>query len=395
MARVYSDDVRPRSLLPALVAGSVLLGSACTAGPTGTEGATGTVSPSDRAGPAWRTVALPAEVAPVTLASDGTAVVVGARAPGRPSPRLFVGTSPAGLRRVSLTPRSPYAFEARWFQVVTREGRIDAIGGARGGAHGNYRWTTWTGDAQGVTEQEQPFGVFGSYGAGDLAGIAYAGASPVILGAWQGGRTGLDIAVWTRTGERWARQDSAGTALASTPDALVSASAIAPRGTGLLLSGSVTRLAPGSVRVDPVVWTAATGTGPWSRIDLPRPPGDAPTEAHAATCTPRRCLVAGSRGGRLAVWELADGSARLLDGIPEVRLPENASVPAPVSNGDDEVVVVPSARGSTLVHRAGLSWSTSPGPDGTPVSVVLLGRDLWVVTTDPDETGTLWVSRVA
>jgi hypothetical protein len=340
-------------------------------------------------------VALPDAVFPVTLASDGTSVVVGARAPDRPNPHLFVGSDPSDLRRVDLTPRSPYAFEASWFQVITHEGRIDAVGGARGGAHGNYRWTTWSGDAEAVAEQEQPFGVFGSYGAGDLAGLAYAGTSPVILGAWQSERTGLDIAVWTRSGERWARRPSAGTPLASTPDTLVAARAITSRGDGLVLSGSVTRLSPGSVRVDAAVWAAPGGTGPWTRVDLPRTSDDELTEAHAATCTPRRCLVAGSEGGRLALWEVVDGSASRLDGIPEVRLPENVPVPAPVRAGNDDVVVVPTDSRSTVLRRADGAWSSVDGPGGTPVSAVVHGDELWVVTNDARGTGTLSVSRVA
>lgn len=333
-------------------------------------------------------------MAPVALATAGDVVLVGASSPVRPTPRLLRARA-RSLTEVPLTPRSPYAFEARWFQVVATDRRVDAIGGARGGAHGNYRWTTWSGDIDGVSEQEQPFGVFGSYGAGDLTGVAYAGTSPVVLGAWQSERTGLDIAVWTRTGDRWARQVSTGTPLASTTDALVAARAIASRGDGIVLSGSVTRLAPGSVRVDPAVWTAPGGEGPWTRLDLPRPPGDGPTEAHAATCTPQRCLVTGRQGSRLAVWELVADSARRLDGIPEVVVPENASALAPVRVGDDDLVVVPTAEGSTVVRRDGTSWSTTDGPSGTPVSAVVHGSDLWVVTTDARGTGTLSVSRVA
>ncbi len=343
----------------------------------------------------WQVVPLPGDVSALTLATTGRNVVLGALAPGRPRPRLLVGPDSTSLREVALTPRSPYAHEARWLRVMAGHGRLDAIGGARGGAHGNHRWTTWSGDTAAVVEQEQPFGVFGSYGAGDLAGIAYAGGSPVILGAWQGEETGLDIAVWTRTGDRWVRGPSTGTPLTSTPEALVTARDIGPHGDGLVLSGSVTRLAPGSVRVDPAVWTAPTGRGPWTRVDLPRASGDEPTEAHAATCRPQLCLVTGRDGSRLAVWELVDGSARRLDGIPDVRLAENASVLAPVPAGDDDLVVVPTVGGSTVVRRHGGSWSTTDGPEGTPVSAVVHGQDLWLVATDARGTGRLSLSRVA
>ncbi|KGN42889.1 hypothetical protein N801_11360 [Knoellia aerolata DSM 18566] len=237
--------------------------------------------------------------------------------------------------------------------------------------------------------------MFGSYGAGDLAGVAYAGESPVILGAWQSERTGLDIAVWTRRGERWSRQPSTGTPLASSPESLAAARSITSHGDGVLLSGSVTRLAPGSVRVDAAVWTAPGGQGPWTRVDLPRPAGDGITEAHAATCTPPRCLVVGRQGRRLAAWEVVGGRARRADGIPDVTVPENAAVPAPVRVGEDDLVVVPSGSGSTVLRRHEGDWSTSAGPAGTPVSAVVDGDDLWVVTTDARGTGTLSVARVA
>src|SRR5688572_16974363 len=61
---------------------------------------------------AWRQVPLPAGLDPVTLATSGPTLLVGARAPGdRPVPRLLAGASPNDLHEVPLTPRSPYAFE--------------------------------------------------------------------------------------------------------------------------------------------------------------------------------------------------------------------------------------------------------------------------------------------
>ena len=91
---------------------------------------------------------------------------------------------------------------------------------------------------------------------------------------------------------------------------------------------------------------------------------------------------------------LAD-SARRLDGIPEVVLADDAPSPAPVRVGDDELVVVATGSGSTLVRRDGDTWSSTEGPGGTPVSAVVLGGDLWVVTTDDEGSGTLSVARVA
>lgn len=344
----------------------------------------------------WERVSLPAGLSAVTLTTSNDSVVVGAYGPGRPRPHLLRGTGSGTWQEVALTPRSGYAFEARWFQVATHAGRIDAVAGARGGAHGNYRWSTWSGTQDTVAEQEQPFGVFGSYGAGDLVGLAYAAGSPVILGAWQSERTGLDIATWTRAGDRWARKSSTGTLLGSTPEVLATATAITSAGEGLLLSGSVTRLAPGSVRVDPAVWSSPGADGPWTRIDLPRRQGGTDAaQAHAATCTPRRCLVSGVQGERLATWDVAGNRATQLDGIPDVVVPESAAALAPLLLPVGDAVVVPSERGSSVVIHVGSRWSVEAGPDGTPVSAVVHGDELWVVTEDAQGEGTLWRSRVA
>jgi hypothetical protein len=377
-------QVSVRSLVLTLVLGSVLLAAACTNPPS-------PVTPTDGPILAWERVALPGDLSPVTLASDGTTLLVGAQGPGRPRAHLL-SAGPGGMTEIPLTPHSPYAFEGRWLQVVAHDGRIDAIAGARGGAHGNHRWTTWSGTVAGVTEQEQPFGVFGSYGAGDLAGIAYAGRSPVVLGAWQSDRTGLDIAVWTRDVDRWSRHPSTDTALGSTKEQLVSAAAITSRGDGLALAGSVTHLGDGSVRVEAALWTSDDRDGPWTRTDLPHVvPGEgtAPVEAQGATCSPRRCLVSGTAGGRFTLWEVSEDTVGQPAGIPDVAVTENAVVLAPVMVGEDVVVVVPSGSGSTVVRRSGGIWSLGEGPEGRPVATVVHGGELWVVTTDVTSTGSL------
>lgn len=383
-----------RSLLFGTVLMSGLLVSACSTDPADPTRTAGTTHSGNAT---WHRVTLPDELTAVTLAGTDGSVLVGAYGPTRPHPHLLSRTDAGTWSEVPLTPRSPYAFEGRWLQIAVHDDRIDAVAGARGGAHGNYRWTTWSGTKAGVAEQEQPFGVFGSYGAGDLVGIAYAGVSPVVLGAWQSDRTGLDIATWARTGKRWARQQSTDTPLGSTPVELVSASAITPRGGGLLLSGSVTRLAPGSVQVDPAVWTSPDGDGPWTRVDLPHvepAKGGGLTQAHAATCTPERCLVSGVTGTRFTLWEVRVDTTTTPPGIPEVEVTENASVLAPVTLDGKDVFVAPTDGGSTVLRRSGESWTVDAGPDGTPVSAVVHGDELWVVTTDAEGTGTVWRSRV-
>jgi len=384
-------DVSVRAGLVGVAVGSAVLLGACSQGPG--EAARSPAPPV--ADLTWRRVALPDSLAPVTLATTGERILIGAFGPGRPRPHLLVGADATSLREVPLTPRSPYAFEAHWFGITTRGDRIDAIAGARGGAHGNYRWSTWSGDTKGVAEQEQPFGVFGSYGAGDLAGIAYAGDAPVVLGAWQSQQTGMDVATWSRTGDRWARVPSTGTPLASTPQELADARVVTARGDGLLVGGSVTHLAPGSVEVEPVAWSAPGPSGPWTRFGLPRTGDSGTSEVQGARCTGDRCLLTGVTDGHLSVWKVDAGTHGEPAGIPAVEIPENGSVPSPVTLDGDDVVVAPTGTGSTVLRRDGDSWATARGPSGTPTSVVAHGDELWVVTSDARGSTTLWRARVA
>ena len=349
----------------------------------------------------WTEVALPHDLTPVTLAISGTSVLVGARAQQRPVPRLLAGPSPTDLQELPLMPRSPYAFEATWLAVATRGRQIVAVSGARGGAHANYRWSTWSGTADGVAEQEQPFGVFGGYGAGDLVGVAFAGDSPVILGSWQSEGTGLDITTWLRTGERWNRQPATGTALASTPAELLSATAIASTGDvdadggddGLVLSGSVTRLGQGSVRVDPAVWVAPAASGPWQRVDLPGLTGSAVSEAHATSCRPAGCTVVGASAGRLVVWRLEGTKAIQRGAVPVVTLADCGRALPPVHLSAHEVVLAPGDDRTVVVQfsgERGEDWAVQDGPRGTPVSAVVHDNDVLLVTRDAAGVGHLW-----
>lgn len=118
------------------------------------------------------------------------------------------------------------------------------------------------------------------------------------------------------------------------------------------------------------------------------------TEAHAATCTSDQCLIGGATGGKFTLWELNATTTTQAPGIPDIEVSENAKALAPVTIAERDVFVVPSGSGSAVLQRSGQDWSTGDGPTGTPVSAVLHGDELWVVTTDAHQTGTLWRSRV-
>ncbi|AXG13232.1 hypothetical protein [Intrasporangium calvum] len=337
---------------------------------------------------AWTEVVLPDRARPVTLATAQDGIVIGGVAPVRPEPRLF-RTAGGPLTEVPVEPHSPYAFVARWLSIAVHDGQVLALGGARGGAHANVRWTVWRGQlgsAPRLVEQPQPFGVFGGWGAGDLTGVAFAGNEPVIAGAWASDRAGNDVSLWRVAGDRWARQDSTGTPLGSSPDVLNGARFVTSTGDGLALAGSVTDLGGGAIVSVPALWTAPGADGPWTLVRLPASQRIA--EAHAARCDDAGCLVVGADGDSLAAWEVRGPTVTRLD-VPRLVLAEHASVPAPVVIGDRTYVALP----GVLLDGTDGGWHRRPGPEGVPVAAAATSDGLYLVTTEPQDGSHLWTGR--
>ncbi|HKX65858.1 MAG TPA: hypothetical protein VJN29_01440 [Intrasporangium sp.] len=325
----------------------------------------------------------------MTLASAGDALVIGAWAPDRPNPRLLVLRG-GNLTEAEVDGVTPYATVARWLSVAARDGQLAAVGGARGGAHANVRWTVWAGDLGDPTprlvEQPQPFGVFGGWGAGDLTGIAFAGTEPVVAGAWQSSRTGNDVSLWFRSADRWKRQDSTGSPLGSTSRVLNGARFITTTGDGLALAGSVTDLGTGAIASVPALWTAPGAGGPWTLVRLPAAQSIA--EAQAARCDGDTCLVVGSDGGTLAVWEV-QGSTVTRVATPAFAVAGKQTVPPPTRIRDTDLVVMP----GTVLQRGSSGWRQRSGPPGVPIASATVDATLYVATTDGDGRGRLWSAR--
>ncbi|MFL6079613.1 MAG: hypothetical protein ACJ714_06760 [Ornithinibacter sp.] len=343
------------------LAAVLLLAAAC-------DGASPSDGPSSSAAHLATTdVALPAGDEPVVVTSWGADLLVGSRAPeGSASrPRLTVLDAGGGSREVEVTPVSPTAFEARWLVAAPRGETVDLVGGAPAGAHSNTRWSTWRGDSSAVGELPQPFATFGGWGAGALVSLVQTPAAPVIVGSWESGGAGLDIAVWHPRGERWVRASSAGTALASSPTALVAARGAAADRGGVLVAGSVTLLGVGSVTQRPAVWRSPGPSGPWTRTDLP---GDgALGEAHAASCDGAgRCTVLGVVDGTLRGWALAaDGSVTAL-ALPALAVGEHDLLTAPLlGDGDATVLLASGGALQVLTVRLGASGAAVDGSSGS------------------------------
>jgi hypothetical protein len=235
-----------------------------------------------------------------------------------------------------------------------------------------------------------------------------APSGDALVGSWGGARAGLDAAVWTFAGTQWSRQDSAGTALESTADALAGPRGATADGAGLLVAGSSLHLGDGQVRQSAAVWTAPTVATGWHRLELPD--AGQHSEAVSAACPPAgaACLVIGQVDGALAVWSLAGDRAARVGGIPLLSVGDQDPLPAPLGAGATTIVVSPGGAGTSVVtgpapaassgapggSAAASAWRVSAGPSGRPVAAALVGDRLYVATR-PESGGpaSLWSAR--
>lgn len=392
-----SAQARFRGWWRMLLVAVLLLVSACdgssSAPASGSaSGSARAASPTDLVGTSE--VALPEGDEPVVLAPWGEDLLVGSRAPqGSPSrPRLTVLQADGGSHEVAVAPESPTASQARWLVAAPRGSTVDLVGGAPAGAHSNTRWSTWRGGPSAVGELPQPFATFGGWGAGALVSLVQTPTSPMIIGSWESAGAGLDIAVWHPRGERWVRAPSTGTALASSPTALLSARGAAVDRRGVIVVGSVTALGGSRVTQRPAVWRAPDPDGPWTRTDLP---GEGSLgEAHAATCGAQSCTVVGEVDGALRGWTVAtDGTATAL-ALPALAVGEHDLLPSPLLRGPASTVVLASGGVLRVLTVGGDGIRQQTGPPARAVrSTARAATGDYVVLED--RTGTARLARLA
>ncbi len=337
-------------------------------------------------------MALPGDPEAVTLTAYRDQLLVGTLSTGEPPAPGLVRVHDPTPTALPVTAASGYGREARWESIAVDDaGGLVAVGGARGGAHANVRWSVWRGSTQsGLQEEEQTFETFGGWGAGDLVGAVAAPAGPALVGSWGSSQAGLEAAVWLPSGTRWVRQDPAGTALASAPDALVGPVAAASDGANIIITGSLVRLGAGSVRRTPAVWRSAGHATHWSRVDLPE--GGVSGEATGAVCRDGTCTVVGSVDDRLAVWRLG-GSVERLHGVPEESVTDEHPASAPVLTDDGSVLAVSTSTGSTVLRERAGTWSTAAGPPGPVHALAVVGQTLYAVAPEDSGRDRLWLAR--
>ncbi|HEU5475535.1 MAG TPA: hypothetical protein VFV67_33245 [Actinophytocola sp.] len=328
---------------------------------------------------------LPAGAAPVVLAGHGAdGLLIGVRRDQVPG--LLRRAGDGAVTEIPVAPASPYGKLALWYSIVSDGDRIVAIGGERGGAHSNVRWSVWNGTAAGLAEQPQGFSTFGGWGAGELVDAVQTPHGPALIGSWGSASAGLDIAVWTNADTSWNRQDSAGTALQSTLDGLnfpISATALDQ---GVLIAGW--RLTPAGQPA--AVWRSGSGVTGWTVAELPG--AGRVNAALAVRCWESTCGVAGRVDNRLAVWQFSGGQWTRLPDVPPAPVGDNDKVVAPVWHDGALTQVYTEGDRVWIARWDGQTWSTPrevSGPTGRVTAAVVVGGALYLLA-GPDENSQLF-----
>lgn len=346
-------------------------------------------APTPAPAPVWQQVRLPGGVLPSSLAVAGDRLLVGGFDPTATAPALLQLGPDGAAELLDLAPEQEYAQVADLVALSPAAGSVIALGVARGGAHGNQRWTTWDGRLDGViSDHQQGFWTFGGHEAGPLLAVLRPGGEPVIVGS-RGVEAGFAAALWTSRGTTWTRQPALDPQLVSGPDRVLSFRAAAASGRTILIAGAEIGLA-GGVRQSPVAWLGSVA-GPWRTVQLPLPdePGSATglAQASSAACGSGEgspCWVAGWVRGQPVVWEVdpvaATAQATLLPGAggsgtdPTSVVGLLGTVPVVLTNADEPA----------LAWRCGGSWRTAAAPAGDASALASLGQRLYAVTGEAD-----------
>lgn len=298
------------------------------------------------AGTHWRAVDLDAEPQALTSGSGGPLI-------GLAGPRL---QGPNGAIAVRTT--TGYGAEARWASLATDDARIVGVGHAVGGAHGNARWSVFSGTTTSVTEQEQSFEIFHGLGSGQLVAAVFAGHEPVLIGSWASAVAGLDVTIWLLDEDRWERQPSRARALVATSRSLPQAHA-AVGGDRLMVVGQLIELDP--IRTRAVAWSSTDPRGDWTCLDLPGP--GTTTIAESVAAHDGGWLVAGRSDDRLIAWRIASDLA-----VTEVAVPMLGAADGVRVAASDSGALIVTGDGGTVraLHGNSDAWQSSTVPGRAP-----------------------------
>ena len=367
--------LRRTSWTAAAIAAAMLAAAGCTV----SAGAT----------PAWQRVVLPPNVRAASLASGGDTVLLGGQAEGHPVLLRIDGLKTGAT--VALDPREPPAADADLISVTIDGDYLFAIGRWFGGAHSNPRLTMWDGtiSTNVLTSRPQALFTFGGHDAGNLLGIEVIAARQVVFGL-RSETTGIEGVVWTRSGKTWTKHVHLDPTLVSSPDRVVSFTALDRLGDHLVVVGDEVGLA-GGLTQQPSIWVGSPD-GPWTQAllqlpaDLPPVAGQLSRATSVACADGAGCWVAGWVRGRPVVWGIdigIDGSITprqptVLFGTP----PSGADPIALVDLVADRPVVLTGAGEASLQLGCPDGWHALPAPTGTATVLQAATAGLYAITVD-------------
>ncbi|MFC9693156.1 hypothetical protein ACFTSF_31695 [Kribbella sp. NPDC056951] len=338
----------------------------------------------------WEKIDVGAE--PVALAEHDGQILVGVKHKGAKVVPGVVLLNGSERKTVPVKPSasSPYSFEAIWYSIAWDGKRVLGLGGASGGAHGNVRWTVWTGSVDsGLQEHPQTFDTFNGLSAGQMNAAVLTPAGEALTGSWEGVVTGLDAAVWLpQANNKWLKQDSAKTPLQNTKNLLVGTGYATAYGDGLVLTGSQVRLEPNVVQQGAAIWRSEKLAQGWTRVELPDP-GER-SQANTATCI-NTCVISGFVENKLAIWRYDGTKAQRLSGVPAIPVGDKDVLPPPLFNGSDGDItqVIAQDNKVKVVHGVEGNWKVFESTGGLqgPVTAVVRTSDQEVYLI---AGGTLW-----
>jgi len=338
----------------------------------------------------WSQIALPESVAASSLSSMADDLLVGGRASAGGDHPVLLVVDPAGSARpVPLQPNSPYAKVADLVSLAAGGNKVVALGAAHGGAHANFRWTVWAGSPERLDDYPQTFETFGGQSAGGLLDIVYTSDGPAIAGTWAAPEGGLDAAVWLSRGERWIRQNSAGTALANTAQLQVAPRAASAAGSAMIIMGSVITFGDGAEQ-RAAIWTWPSRKSAWTLQQLP----DAGThsEALSSGCM-QTCWVSGHADGKVALWTFdpahANGSASRDTTLPAMEIDTDGPGPRTVLSGDQPGVIFSDNGNTRMLLQDSRGSQAFAAPAGSVLDATSVGDRLYAIIKINDTVG-LW-----
>lgn len=361
--------------VPVLFAGPALAATGCqdsgSRPPTPTPSAN--TAPALR--PEWRPVSLPAPPGPPgRLALRAAAVcgdrwyVVGAvttpsgetRPAAWRSPTAWTGPDHQGWQSLRLVPKTYYGERNILYSAACRSGRLAAVGGKSGGAHGNPRVSTWRETEDGsLVEVRAPFELYGGPQAVNVGRMASGPPGYLIVGNRMSG-----AAVWSSAdATRFDIQERV-PGLASDDQGETWASDVTAGPAGWLVVGGLVRA--GRVDRDPLAWTSADGRT-WHRADVPG--SDDYEELQRVALIGETPVAVGPHGQGFGAWRASDdgwvevgrfGTAAA--GPPVVRslvtAPPSPALLAAVSDGG--------AHGLWYSADQGATWGPVSAPTDMP-----------------------------